>query len=219
MQFTIFTYDSPINDTIVIGSTIFTESYAWMTTFDLIKKRRSIGKMTSEVPTHEQIERMLEAATHAPNHHKAEPWRFFVLTGSARERLGEIMVTSLNARLAEQTLPNKQAILDKEQHKPLRSPVLIIVASEHAQQPNILDIENIEAVAAAVENMLLTGAEMGLACIWRTGDAAYDPQVKQWLGLSNKDHIVAVVYVGFPAATAPERDPQPFSEKTTWLSE
>ena len=190
-----------------------------MTTFDLIKKRRSIGKMTPEAPTHEQIERLLEAATHAPNHHKAEPWRFFVLSGNARERLGEIMAASLAARLADQTLTNKQAILDKERHKPLRSPVLIIVAAERPQYANIVDIENIEASAAAVENMLLTGTEMGLACIWRTGDAAYDPHVKQWLGLSSEDHIVAIVYVGFPAATVPEREPQPVSAKTTWLSE
>ncbi len=190
-----------------------------MTTFDLIKKRRSIGKMTPEAPSHEQIERLLEAATHAPNHHKAEPWRFFVLTGSARERLGEIMVTSLASRLAAEPSTNKQAMLDKEGHKPLRSPVLIVVTSEYPQQPNVLDIENIEATAAAVQNMLLTGAEMGLACIWRTGDAAYDPHVKQWLGLSPEDHIVAIVYVGFPAITTPDREPQPFSTKTTWLSE
>jgi nitroreductase len=218
MQFTILFTCAPINDTIVIGHAIFAEK-KHMTTFDLIKKRRSIGKMTDEVPTHEQIEHLLEAATHAPNHHKAEPWRFFVLTGTAREQLGAIMVNSLTDRLADQALPNKQAILDKERHKPLRSPVLIIVASEHPQQPNILDIENIEATAAAVENMLLTGAEIGLACIWRTGDAAFDPHVKHWLGLSPEDHIVAILYVGFPATTAPEREPRPFAEKTTWLSE
>ena len=39
-----------------------------MTVFDIIQQRRSIGKMTDERPTREQIERLLEAATHAPNH-------------------------------------------------------------------------------------------------------------------------------------------------------
>ena len=37
-----------------------------MHVFDLIKQRRSIGKMTGERPTREQIELLLEAATHAP---------------------------------------------------------------------------------------------------------------------------------------------------------
>ena len=52
---------------------------------EIIKQRRSIGKVTSERPTREQIERILQAATHAPNHHKVEPWRFFVLAGHARQ--------------------------------------------------------------------------------------------------------------------------------------
>ncbi|HET8844972.1 MAG TPA: nitroreductase family protein, partial [Ktedonobacteraceae bacterium] len=38
-----------------------------------IKRRRSIGQMTSEQPSREQIESLLEAATYAPNHHVTEP--------------------------------------------------------------------------------------------------------------------------------------------------
>ena len=78
-------------------------------------------------------------------------------------------------------------------------------------------IENIEAVAAAVENMLLMAEEMGLACMWRTGDAAYDARVKRWLGLEPEDAIVAFVYVGFPAIPKMERHPTSFAQKTTWL--
>src|SRR2546430_17728156 len=65
--------------------------------------------------------------------------------------------------------------------------------------------------------MLLTAEEMGLAAMWRTGDGAYDPQVKQWLGLAPEDHIVAFVYLGFPLIPKLERHPTPNEEKTTWL--
>jgi nitroreductase len=81
----------------------------------------------------------------------------------------------------------------------------------------VLEIENIEAVAAAVQNMLLTAEEMGMACMWRTGEAAYDPHVKSWLGLEPGDHIVAFVYAGFPAVQGSERHPIPVSAKTSWL--
>jgi nitroreductase len=80
-----------------------------------------------------------------------------------------------------------------------------------------LEIENIEATAAAVENMLLTAEELGLAAMWRTGDAAYDPRVKEWLGLAPGDHLAAFVYLGFPAIPRLERSPIPFQEKTVWL--
>ena len=188
-----------------------------MTIFQTIKRRRSIGKMTSEVPNREQIERLLEAATHAPNHHKVQPWRFFVLAGHAREELGAVMADALAARLAETTSDKAQALINKERGKLLRSPIIIIVAAERPNLPNVLAIENIEAVAAAVENMLLTAEEMGLACMWRTGDAAYDPRIKAWLGLSAEDHIVAFVYAGYPAIPHLERRPIPFEEKTTWI--
>jgi nitroreductase len=188
-----------------------------MSVFDIIKRRRSIGKMTAEAPTREQIERLLEAATHAPNHHKVEPWRFFVLAGKAREELGAILVESLARRMEETTSEKAVAMLAKERHKPLRSPVLIVVASEYPTQPKVLEIENIAATAAAVENMLLTAEEMGLAAMWRTGDGAYDPRVKQWLGLKPEDAIVAFVYLGYPAILRLERHPIPVKAKTTWL--
>ncbi len=187
-----------------------------MSVFEIIKQRRSIGKMTGERPSRGQIERLLEAATHAPNHHKVQPWKFIVLAGSAREELGVVMAASLAGRLEETSSEKAQAMLNKERNKLMRSPVVIVVAAEIPHQPNVLEIENIEATAAAVQNMLLAGEEMGLACMWRTGDAAYDARVKQWLRLAPEEHIVSFLYVGFPAIPHLERKPIPFEEKTTW---
>jgi nitroreductase len=188
-----------------------------MRVFDLIKRRRSIGKMTGERPTRQQIERLLEAATHAPNHHKVQPWKFIVLAGKAREELGVVMAESLADRLEDTSSDKAQAVLNKERTKLLRSPVVIVVVAEPPYQPNVLEIENIEAVAAAVQNMLLAAEEMGLACMWRTGEAAYAPPVKQWLGLAPGEHIVSFLYVGYPAIARLERVPISFEEKTTWL--
>jgi nitroreductase len=188
-----------------------------MSVSETIARRRSIGKMTAERPTREQIERLLEAATHAPNHHHTQPWRFFVLAGETRAELGNVMAEALLARLGKLAGEKGKALLEKERNKLLRAPVVIVVAAEHPQQEKVVEIENVEAVAAAVENMLLVAEELGLAAMWRTGDAAYDPRVKQWLGLAPEDHIVAFLYLGYPAIPRLERRPQPFQEKTTWL--
>jgi nitroreductase len=187
-----------------------------MGVFETIKNRRSIGKMTGERPSRGQIERLLEAATHAPNHHNTQPWKFIVLAGSAREELGAVMADSLAHRLEETSGEKAQAMLDKERNKLMRSPVVIVVASEISHQPNVLEIENVEAVAASVQNMLLVAEEIGLACMWRTGDAAFDARVKRWLGLATEEQIVSFLYVGFPAIPRLARKPVPFEEKTTW---
>src|SRR5437870_10591592 len=106
-----------------------------MSVFDIIRRRRSIGKMTTQRPTRKQIERMLEAATHAPNHHKVEPWKFFVLAGKAREELGAVMAESLGERLGRFPDDKAAALLSKEGSKLLRSPVVIVAAAEKPSQP------------------------------------------------------------------------------------
>ena len=187
------------------------------TVFETIKRRHSIGKMTDQAPTREQIERILEAATHAPNHHKTEPWKFFVLGGKARAELGDVMAQALAERHKDNPHLCSQASLDKERNKPLRSPILIAVAAEAPKQAKVLAIENIEATAAAVQNMLLTAEELGLAAMWRTGDAAYDPQIKRWFGLAPEDHLVAFIYLGYPAIQPAERHPISATNQITWL--
>ncbi len=189
---------------------------------DVIKHRRSVGQVTQEQPTQAQIEQMLEAAVYAPSHHVTEPWHFFVVTGTARERLGDAMAASLAARMEkyDEGLPEekKRVKLLRERNKPLRAPVIIVATMRGALHQEGLLIENIEATAAAVQNMLLTAEEMGLATLWRTGDTAYDPVVKRWFGLALQDHIVGFIYVGYPKVTRSARIPTHYSVKTTWLS-
>ena len=72
-----------------------------METLEAIATRRSIGKVKPDRPPRELIERMLEAAVQAPNHHVTEPWRFFVLAGQAGEEMGRVMADVLRPRLDE----------------------------------------------------------------------------------------------------------------------
>ena len=72
--------------------------------------------------------------------------------------------------------------LEKERAKPLRAPVLIAVGVDKPVDPRVLEIENICAVAAAVENLLLAAHAQGLGAMWRTGPAAHDPRSKEISG-------------------------------------
>jgi nitroreductase len=186
--------------------------------FNTIKQRRSVGQLTDQEPSRAQIERMLEAATYAPSHHVTEPWHFFVITGAAREELGALMAASLLLTLKDCTPENLQLRLWKERKKPLRAPIIITVAIKAIQDIDGMLVENIEAAAAATQNMLLAAEEMGLATLWRTGESAYDPLVKRWFGLESDDHIIGFIYVGYPKVLRPMRTPTHFSEKTTWLA-
>jgi len=95
--------------------------------------RRSIGRFKPEPPPRELIEKILEAGTWAPTHHLTEPWRFFVLTGRARERLGEVMAQALAEELPDPNSQESKAKIDAERQRPLGAPVIIAVAASPKQ--------------------------------------------------------------------------------------
>jgi nitroreductase len=184
-----------------------------MELFEAIFTRMSIGKVSPDPVSRALIEKILEAAAQAPNHHKVQPWRFIVLTGAARERLGEIMARALVARQPEAPAE----IIAAELAKPLRAPVLIAVGVDRPSGPKIVEMENICAAAAATENMLLAAHALGLAAQWRTGPAATDPDVKAMLGLAPDQHLIAFVYLGWCLVDPQGYTRPPASERTTWI--
>ncbi len=95
-----------------------------MDVLEAIHTRYSAGKMKPDPVARGLIEQLLSAAVQAPNHYKVRPWRFVVLTGAGREKLGEAMAQSTKANKPEAT----EEDLQKDRMKPLRAPVVIAVA-------------------------------------------------------------------------------------------
>ena len=190
-----------------------------MDVIEAIHSRRSIGRMTQEEPPREVIEKLLDAAVQAPNHHVTLPWRFYVMTGEARNRFGEAVAESLRPKLADLDEEKREGILADERRKPLRSPVLIAVGVRHEPGATKTPVEDLQACSAAIQNLLLAAHAMGLAAVWRTGSGAYDASVKGHFGLEPEDEIAGFVYLGYPnkefAAMIPPRE-RTYAEITEW---
>ena len=184
-----------------------------MELFEAIRTRQSIGKLKPDPVARELIERLLDAAVQAPNHYKLRPWRFVVLTGAARERLGDVMAESLRRRDPNAT----DDALARERAKALRAPVLIAVGVDKPGIPKAIEIENVCAAAAAVQNMLLAAHALGLASMWRTGTAAYDPDVKTFLGFAPDQHVIGFVYIGYAASEPAPLSRPSYEDRTVWM--
>jgi nitroreductase len=78
----------------------------------------------------------------------------------------------------------------------MRAPLIIVVVCRAVSGTKVPVIEQILAAGAATQNILLGLHNFGYAAAWKTGDAAYDPEVKKALGLAVDDHVVAFVYAG-----------------------
>ncbi|HVC82818.1 MAG TPA: nitroreductase [Chloroflexota bacterium] len=181
-----------------------------------LRERRSMGKVKSDPVPRELVEQIITAATWAPNHHLTEPWRFVVLVGEARAALGAVMADCLRSRLADPTGSREVALLEKERTKPLRAPVVIAVAAVPSREPGVVESEEVAAVAAAVQNMLLAAEALGLGAIWRTGEAARDPRVREHLGFPAEAHLVAFFYLGYPEFTQRRPRDGDGAAFTTW---
>jgi nitroreductase len=184
-----------------------------MDVFDAIHTRHSVSRVRPDPVADDLIKTLLAAAVQAPNHHRVRPWRFVVLSGEARVRLGEVMARSLLLRQPE----SAETALAAERARPLRAPVLIAVAVDPPAEPKVVEIENICATAAAVENLLLAAHALGLGAMWRTGPAAQDAAVKHFLGLDPSQHLIAFVYVGYPEDGPTPAERPSFEDRVVWM--
>ncbi len=156
-----------------------------------LHSRASALKLSAPGPTSEQLKTIMSAALRAPDHGRLKPWRFVVLEGDARAKLGEAMAQMLHKKAPHCS----DAQLDAERGKPMRAPTIIVVAAR-IMKGKIPEIEQIASVAAGVQNMFLAAHALGIGAMWKTGGAAYEAEVKTRLGLQPEDHIVAFLYLG-----------------------
>ena len=166
-------------------------------TLDAILTRRSVARVTDRVPDRQAIERLLEAAVRAPTHHLTQPWRFVVLAGEERERLGRAWAEGV-----ERAGKDSSGIVTKA----LRAPVIVCVIERPKHHlPKVVEIEEHHATGAALQNILLAAHDSGLGAMLRTGPACAMPEVRSVLGVEENELVAGFVYLGYPQEGAEER--------------
>jgi nitroreductase len=92
--------------------------------------------------------------------------------------------------------------------------VVVVVAAAAGDHDTMTD-ENRDAVAGAIQTLLLGATASGLASLWSTGAAARSGRVAELVGLDPTDTIVGLVYLGWPLSD-PECPPRPEPD-LAWL--
>jgi nitroreductase len=169
-----------------------------MQAIDALLRRRSAKALTDPAPDEGALELLLESAVRAPDHGRLRPWRFIVIRGGARERLGELMAAQLRRKQPAASAES----LQRERQKALRAPLIIVVAAVCNATAKIPPIEQILAAGAAAQNIMLAATALGFGAMWKTGDAAYDDTVKVALGLEAGAALVGFLYLGTAPADA-----------------
>jgi nitroreductase len=149
--------------------------------------------LTTPGPDNRVLAEILAAGASAPDHGRLRPWRFVVIRGAARQRLGEVFAEALIRRQPDAAAE----ALEQERNRPLRAPVVIaVVARLEPEHPKIPEIEQILSTGAAIENILVAAHAQGFGAKWLTGANAYDDHVKAALGLVGNDRLAGFVHLG-----------------------
>jgi len=187
---------------------------AYNTQQQLIQSRRSIfpNQYSGEKVSHEIVEQILENANYAPNHRRTEPWRFMVFTGKALEKLGKVQAELYKTATPPEKF--KEKMYQKLQTKPTLASHVITIGMQ--RNPVVPEIEEIEAVACAVQNMYLTATAYGIGAYWGSGGITYYQEAKELFGLGEKDKLLGFFFLGIPKTTPPPYKRQPITNKVIW---
>jgi len=186
---------------------------------EVIQNRRSIypEDYSDRIVHREIIEDLLNNAIWAPTHGMVQPWRFKVYTGTAVKTLGDQLISLYKRTTPEEKLSQKK--VDKMKARFSSVTALAVICMSNGGDERFPVVENTNAVACAVQNMYLTATAYGLGSYWSSPKFIYTDEMKQLLGLNEKDMCLGLFYLGYPTIDWPKSHRKPIEYVTEWHEE
>lgn len=185
----------------------------------LIRNRRSVFpdqfEQDRQIPD-EIVEQILVNATWAPNHGRNEPWLFTVFTGEGLHTLANFQSSLYKTEAGDNF---SEATFTKLQKQPLKASHIIAIGMKRGSNRRIPEIEDIEAVACAVQNIYLSVSAYGLGGYWTTGGVTYKETAKSFFGLGEDDKLLGFFYMGYVAVPSANAQRVIVTEKTHWIKQ
>jgi nitroreductase len=162
---------------------------------EAIKGRRSIRAFTSQPVSERDVEKLIDAARHAPSAGNIQPWEFIIVREPNVKR--RLALAALNQTFIEE------------------APVVIVVcANKEMSRSGYLTrgatLYCIQDTAAAIQNILLVAYALGFGTCWV--GAFREGEVKRTLDIPEDIRPVALIPVGRPATEPSQRSKRPFDE-------
>ena len=185
--------------------------------WDAVRGRHSVRDFKDEPVPHACVERLIQAAALAPSSGNTQPWRFYVLSGQSRRKLGAL-IAQTTIHLSE-----FMDVLGPERYEQAvawysslgNAPVLVAVVSQ--VEDDALGMLNRHlSVGAAVENLLLAAVDESLGACNITYSHWVEDEIAELLGLAESEVVITVVAVGWPSDVPPAA-PRHNPDVAVWL--
>jgi nitroreductase len=184
----------------------------------IIRNRRSIkpGDYQETRIPRPVLDQLFEAANWAPTHGMTEPWRFVVFEDAARTVLGEELARIYRIKTPAEHVQDAKA--EKLRRNPLLSPCILAIGMHRQVSKKIPEIEEIEAVACAVQNLHLMATALGIGGYWSSGSPICTREFGDFLGMGADDQVLGLFYLGYPSKPWPTGTRTPTTDKVAWYN-
>lgn len=176
----------------------------------LRRKTSKPANFSDRIPDPALIRELIEIARHAPNHHRTEPARFYLLDQERIEKIGQLFGEVV---AGDESDPNLVERGKKKAREWGNSPGLLIVTchtdldSELARnKPTVIE-ENYATCSCICQNLLLLFESEGISAKWSTGPVSDHPEFIQTINMLSPDceSVVALLFYGYSETDLPER--------------
>lgn len=181
-----------------------------------IKERRTVRKFKPDPVPRELLEQVIYDAMWAPSAMNEQPWKFYVLTGAAKDDLIQIAegcIDKLDVRM-QKLFNEKMRTMVRGYFKNFGGApaVVAVVTKRHEEIP--YQMGSLYASSAAMQNFLLLAHEAGLGACWMTGPLWVEGAVLEYLGCPDWS-LIGLTPVGWPDQNPPT--PPRKDETIEWM--
>lgn len=188
----------------------------------LIKSRRTIRRYRSTKVSKALLRKILDSARWAPSLHNMQPWKFIIPESKMKKELINALKHSQNKELLFIRLILRNSIKTIE-----NAPTVVLVYNDgilsnkakkggraYRNYFNNANTFEIQSVACAIQNMLLTAHSFGLGAAWFGIPIFSEKSINRLFGVNYR--LMAILTIGYPAKKPKPPVRKPLSEIVTF---
>lgn len=175
------------------------------------RRSRSAKLLSLPVPTRDQVEEILTAASRVPDHGKLEPWRMIVVQGAAFRRLADLA----EARARE--LGGDAEMIAKGRGQYDLGKLAVVVIASPKPSAKIPAVEQLMSAAALCFGIVNTAEAAGWGACWLTGWPAHDAVfAARAFGCAEGETVAGIIHIATPPEDGPDRPRPDLGRIVTW---
>lgn len=190
-----------------------------------IKDRRSIRKYDGREVPREMLEQIIAAGMCAPSAKNRQPWKYVIVTGSAKRDALSAMGRGIEREKREPFLPESAGSITDAEHtlKVMRqsAAVIFVVNTLGAELSRTLSVDervyeicNAQSIGAAMQNMSLAAVELKLGSLWVCNTFFAQQELNKWLNTGGE--LFAALAVGYASESPAPRPRKPIGDTIEW---